>query len=174
MTVDSASTSKKRRSRARVSLRPKPSVPSVNNPPGTHGAIWSGTVRMLSETATNAPVLFRQQCLDVGFLRRLGRVQHVPALAADGVGAQQFVAGRAPDIGGDTVAFGEDFLRLQRGLNDWPAAEDVGFDGRDALPRVRADRQVSPTIFKFSGPALNLYRPFKIPSSTPAGIGGME
>ena len=44
--------------RSRVSLRPKPSVPSVIRPPGTHGAIWSGTIFMLSETATNGPFSF--------------------------------------------------------------------------------------------------------------------
>ena len=73
------------------------------------------------------PLLFCQQFFDVGFLRRPGRMQHVPALAANGVGAEQFVAGRAPNIGGDAVAFSQDFLRLQRGLNDRPAAKDVGF-----------------------------------------------
>ena len=41
-TAHSASTSKNRRKAARVSLRPKPSVPSVVSPPGTQGAIWSG------------------------------------------------------------------------------------------------------------------------------------
>ncbi len=30
----------------RVSLLPNPSVPSVVSPPGTHGAIWSGTIFM--------------------------------------------------------------------------------------------------------------------------------
>src|ERR1044071_4109291 len=58
MAVDSASTSKNRRSRSRESLRPKPSVPSVINPPGTQGAIWSGTIFMKSDTATNTPSSF--------------------------------------------------------------------------------------------------------------------
>jgi hypothetical protein len=43
-------------------------------------------------------------------------MQHVPALAADRVGAQQLVARRAPDIGADAVFFRQNFLRLQRGL----------------------------------------------------------
>ena len=41
MTVDSTSIPKYRRNRARVSLRPKPSVPSVNRPPGTHGGLFT-------------------------------------------------------------------------------------------------------------------------------------
>ena len=44
MTVHSASTSKYRRSFSRVSLRPKPSVPSVVKPPGIHGAICPETI----------------------------------------------------------------------------------------------------------------------------------
>jgi hypothetical protein len=38
-----------------VSLRPKPSVPSTWNGPGTQRAIWSGTAFMKSDTATNGP-----------------------------------------------------------------------------------------------------------------------
>ena len=55
-------------------------------------------------------------------------MQHVPALAADGVGAEQFVAGRAPDIGAHAVLFRENLLRLQRRLHDRAAAKNVRLD----------------------------------------------
>ena len=102
------------------------------------------------------PLLFRQQRLDVGFLRRFRRVQHVPAFAAQRIGTKQFVTRRAPDIGRHAVAFSQNFLRLQRRIDDWSAAENVGFE-----------------FLAFRAPGLNLYKPFKMPSSTPAGIGGM-
>ena len=50
-----ASTSKWRRSAARVSENPKPSVPSGVNGRGTNRAIWSGTAFMKSVTATMGP-----------------------------------------------------------------------------------------------------------------------
>ena len=56
-TTCSASTSKNRRRSLRVSLLPNPSVPKLNNPPGTHGCIWSETIFKLSDTATNGPFL---------------------------------------------------------------------------------------------------------------------
>ena len=55
MTMDCASTLKCRRSAARVSDRPNPSVPSELNSCGTYGAIWSCTARMKSDTATTGP-----------------------------------------------------------------------------------------------------------------------
>jgi hypothetical protein len=56
--MNSASTSKKRRNAGRVSLRPKPSVPSGYSPPGTHRWIISGTDFMKSLTATKMPSSF--------------------------------------------------------------------------------------------------------------------
>ena len=53
--MDSASTWKNRRAAARVSEKPYPSVPSELNGPGTHRAIWSGTARIQSLTATTGP-----------------------------------------------------------------------------------------------------------------------
>jgi hypothetical protein len=73
------------------------------------------------------PLLFRQQRLDVGFFRRLRRMQHVPAFAAQRVSAEHFVTRRAPHISRHAVAFRQDFLRLERRVDDCPAAEDVGF-----------------------------------------------
>src|SRR3712207_8367836 len=51
----SASTWKCRRSAGRVSESPNPSVPRVDIPPGTYGAIRSGTDRIQSDTATTGP-----------------------------------------------------------------------------------------------------------------------
>ncbi len=82
---------------------------------------------MLSETETNAPFL-RKQGFDVGFLRRLRGMQHVPTLAADRVGAEELVACRAPDIGADAVFFREDGLRLERGKQNGSAAENMCLD----------------------------------------------
>ena len=125
MTVDSASTLKEpAQPRARVAAAKTVRAQreqAARNPRCNlvgHGADVVGH-------GDERPLLFRQQRLDVGFLRRLRRMQHVPALAADRVGAEQLVARRAPDIGGDAVAFGQNFLRLQRGLDDGAAAEDV-------------------------------------------------
>src|SRR5580693_3439266 len=53
--IDSASTWKNRRAAGRVSENPNPSVPSDVYAPGTQRAIWSGTARIQSETATNGP-----------------------------------------------------------------------------------------------------------------------
>ncbi|CAM5690956.1 hypothetical protein STENM327S_02053 [Streptomyces tendae] len=46
---------KKRRAAPRVSAKPQPSAPSDWYVPGTHRAIWSGTDRIQSDTATNGP-----------------------------------------------------------------------------------------------------------------------
>src|SRR5439155_24050280 len=77
--------------------------------------------------------------LDVGFLRRFGRVQHIPTFAAERVDAELLVIRRAPDISGDLVAFSQDFLSLQRRANDRSAREDVRFSGT-GVPPVRRTR----------------------------------
>jgi hypothetical protein len=53
--IDAASTWKNRRAAGRVSEKPHPSVPSDANGPGTQRAIWSGTARIQSLTATTGP-----------------------------------------------------------------------------------------------------------------------
>ena len=53
--MDGASTTKWRRSAARVSERSKPSAPSEDQSSGTNGAIWSGPSRIQSETAATGP-----------------------------------------------------------------------------------------------------------------------
>src|SRR6201996_1535272 len=55
-TIDSASTWKNRRAAGRVSEKPNPSVPrDAYDDAGTQRAIWSGTARIQSETATTGP-----------------------------------------------------------------------------------------------------------------------
>ena len=53
--IDSPSTWKNRRAAARVSEKPYPSVPSDVYGAGTQRAIWSGTARIQSLTATTGP-----------------------------------------------------------------------------------------------------------------------
>ena len=53
--MDSASTWKNRRAAGRVSEKPQPSVPSEVYGAGTQRAIWSGTARIQSLTATTGP-----------------------------------------------------------------------------------------------------------------------
>src|SRR5437762_2561228 len=65
-----------------------------------------------------------QHRLDVRLSRRLGWMKHVPSLRAQRFGAELLVVGRAPDIGGDVVAFRQEFLSLQRRADDRSAAKD--------------------------------------------------
>ena len=74
------------------------------------------------------PLLFRQKVFEIGLLRRLSGMKHVPSLAANGIVAQQFITGGAPNIGADVVTFGQNFLGAQSGIDDRTAAEDVGLD----------------------------------------------
>src|ERR1019366_1642967 len=53
--IDSALISKCFRRCSRLSLRPKPSVPSVTMRPGSQGATWSATTFMESVAATTGP-----------------------------------------------------------------------------------------------------------------------
>src|SRR5437667_7502870 len=66
-----------------------------------------------------------QHRLDVRFSRRLGWMKHVPSLRAQRFGAELFVVGRAPDIGGDVVTFRENLLGHQRRADDRSAAKEV-------------------------------------------------
>ena len=53
--IDSGSTWKNLRAASLVSEKPQPSVPSEVNGAGTQRAIWSGTARIQSVTATTGP-----------------------------------------------------------------------------------------------------------------------
>src|SRR5438067_3653272 len=68
-----------------------------------------------------------QNGFEIGLSGRFRRVKHVPAADVEGIVAQTLVTGGAPDIGGDVVFVCENLLSFQGVLNDWPAAEDVGF-----------------------------------------------
>ena len=63
---------------------------------------------------------------DVGFLRRFAGMQHVPPFAAQRIGAELFVIGGAPDIGGNMVTLGQNLLGFQRAVDDRSAAKNVG------------------------------------------------
>src|SRR5713101_558924 len=52
-------------------------------------------------------------------------MQSIPALGFNGVSVQRFVAGYAPHIGGYTVFFSENILRLQGFAEDGAAAEEL-------------------------------------------------
>ncbi len=75
-TIDSASMWKKRRAAPRVSAKPKPSAPRDWYVPGIQRAIWSGTERIQSDTATNGPseplsfrVTYGTRCSSSGYSR---------------------------------------------------------------------------------------------------------
>src|SRR6185503_750889 len=107
--MQSASTSKWRRSVPRLSLRPMPSVPRAYSPPGTHSLICSGSARTLSDDAMHGPVA-PSRARDIRDARRLRGVQQVPALAFLRVAAELGVAGEAPDVARDAVLLGENRL----------------------------------------------------------------
>ena len=81
-------------------------------------------------------LLFCEQGLDIGFLRRLGWMQHVPAFAAEGVSAKLLVIRRAPHVGGDVVLLFENLLRRHR-LEGRPVTEAAHEAG--ALVTAAAD-----------------------------------
>ncbi len=83
-------------------------------------------------------------------------MEHVPPFDAQGVIAEEFVAGGAPDVHGDVVAVREDVLGAQSFVDDRSAAEDVRLMG---LARR---------------PGLELVKPLEIPSSQPGGMDGIE
>ena len=62
---------------------------------------------------------------DVRHARRVVWMQTVPAFCFDGIGVEAFVAGDAPDIGGNAIILFENFLRLERFVEDRAAAENL-------------------------------------------------
>src|SRR5262249_54469218 len=70
--------------------------------------------------------------------RRLGRVQHVPAVGRLAVAIELLVAGHAPDVGGDVVLL-EQLLRRQHLVEDGAAAEKLR-----AQLRRRVRRRLEP------------------------------
>ena len=79
MTVVSASTSKKRRRFGRVSLRPKPSVPSVVRPPGTQEQFGPVPFSYSPKPRRTRPLHSEAVTRDMIFLGRQW-MQHIPAL----------------------------------------------------------------------------------------------
>src|SRR5271155_1369447 len=62
---------------------------------------------------------------DVRDARLFGGVQAVPAVRLDSVGVESFVAGDAPDVGGDAVFLLENFLGAKSFVEDCAAAEKL-------------------------------------------------
>src|SRR5580698_1113675 len=67
-----------------------------------------------------------QALTDKGYLRRLTRMQHIPALTVVGLAVQPFVAGHAPDIGSHAVLFFQNLLGLEHLVHNGAAAEKLG------------------------------------------------
>ena len=107
MVMHWASTSKWRRSASRDSLRPMPSVPKENIPPGTQGLSCSERIRNVVGRGNDGAFNSLQLLLEVGSSRGLAGVEHIPALALLRVAAKLVVAGDAPDIAGDAVVLGK-------------------------------------------------------------------
>ena len=61
-------------------------------------------------------------------------MQQVPTLGEQGFVAEILVGGGAPDVGGDIVAGGQNFLGAQGGADDAAAAQDV----RPVFPAIGA------------------------------------
>ncbi len=101
-----ASTPKNRRSAARESLRPKPSVPRLHHePPGIQREIMSGHARIQSLTAMIGPrpAASPSSWLTSGTRGACTGVEQVPAVDLQRLVAQQLVRRGAPDLGGDAV-----------------------------------------------------------------------
>ncbi len=61
---------------------------------------------------------------DIGFALGLAGMQAVPAIDDEGIAAQFGVAGDAPHVGTDLVIVGENFLRLERFVENGSTAEE--------------------------------------------------
>ena len=134
----SASTSKWRRSAARVSERPKPSVPSGVSPCGTKRATMSGT--QLDEVGggdhgTSGVGELRG---DERNTRGRARVQAVPAFGGERVGAELLVARHAPDVGADPEALGEESAARSASRRIDAAAEELRAVGELAFGAGRS------------------------------------
>src|SRR2546427_13007667 len=53
-------------------------------------------------------------------------MEHIPSGAGQGFGAELFVVGGAPDVGGDVVTLSQDFLGGESAADEGTAAEKVG------------------------------------------------
>ena len=134
-TMKRASTSKKSRSAARLSLRPKPSVPSSaaaaaasdRSPP----AAPSCSRRRRRTRRAPRP----RHCVTYGTRGCLAGMQHVPALGGEPVAIELVVAGHAPHVGRDVVLLLEDLLRLDHLAENGAAAEQLRLQLRLLLRR---------------------------------------
>src|ERR1700735_2077658 len=66
-----------------------------------------------------------QHLSDVRDARLFRGMQAVPAVGLDSVGVERFVAGDAPDVGGDAVFLLQNFLRAKSFVEDCAAAEKL-------------------------------------------------
>ena len=123
--MDSALTSKCRRRCSRLSLRPKPSVPSVTNRPAQPRRYLVGHNLHVVGSGDDRPFGSVERRQNVRAFLRLGGMQTVPAFGGQRVATQFVVAGHAPDVGWHAVLFGQDILRAQRLIQDGPAAEKL-------------------------------------------------
>ena len=129
----SALTSKWVRSASRVSERPNPSVPSTVYGRSTQRR---DHVRQRLHVVGGGHDRSRRRVealADVGDARLGVGVEAVPALDLERVVAQLLERGRAPHVGGDVVALGEQLLGLERLEQDRARGEDL--DAAAALRR---------------------------------------
>ena len=79
----------------------------------------------------------RQCCFQIRLARRRCGVEPVPPLAVERTGAELFIVGRAPDIGGHVIPVGQNFLRPQGFPEDGATAKYLRpvFPARCARPK---------------------------------------
>ncbi len=154
--IDSASTWKNRRAAGRVSEKPKPSVPSDVYGPGTQRAIWSGTARIQSDTATTGPGASKST--DVTYGTRAGSDGYSRLCDSTASASRRSSVHEVADhASADTP---------QSAASSCCARSAHGI----ATPEARSWAR-GPSV---SGPVAYLYRPFRMPSSSPpmTGAGG--
>src|ERR1043166_3754708 len=105
--------------------------------------VWD-KLDVVGDSDEDARLVF-EEGFEIRFLRRRGRMEHVPAFGGEGVVAEEFVAGGTPDVGGDAVFVGEDLLRAQRFADDRAGAEDVSA-GRSAPVLGRSNTRITTRV----------------------------
>ena len=118
------SISKWARSASRVSLRPKPSVPSTRYGLVIHGATRSGSVLIQSVATTIGPPSGPRTWATYGTRGALVRVEPVPALDAERLVAQQLERSRRVDLGRDAELLGEEVPGREHLLHDRAGAHE--------------------------------------------------